>query len=42
MPWRIALKHKRKKYLYLKAHASNTLSSALSAEIKNEVEIEYD
>jgi hypothetical protein len=31
----------QKKYLYLEAHASNALSSALSAEIKNEVEIEY-
>jgi hypothetical protein len=31
----------QKKCLYLKAHASNALSSALSAEIKNEVEIEY-
>jgi hypothetical protein len=41
MPWRIALKHKHKKCLYLKAHASNDLSSALSTEIKNEVEMEY-
>jgi hypothetical protein len=31
-----------KKCLYLEAHASNDLSSALSAEIKNEVEMEYD
>jgi hypothetical protein len=31
----------QKKYLYLKAHASNALSSALSAEIKDEIEIEY-
>jgi hypothetical protein len=31
----------QKKYLYLEAHASNALSSALSAEIKNKVEIEY-
>jgi hypothetical protein len=31
----------QKKYLYLEAHTSNALSSALSAEIKNEVEIEY-
>jgi hypothetical protein len=30
-----------KKCLYLEAHASNTLSSALSAEIKNKVEMEY-
>jgi hypothetical protein len=32
----------QKKYLYLKAHTSNALSSALSAEIKNNIEIEYD
>jgi hypothetical protein len=31
----------QKKYLYLEAYASNALSSALSAEIKNKVEIEY-
>jgi hypothetical protein len=31
----------QKKYLYLEAHASNTLSSALSAEIKDEIKIEY-
>jgi hypothetical protein len=31
----------QKKCLYLKAHASNALSSALSVEIKNEVEMEY-
>jgi hypothetical protein len=31
----------QKKCLYLKAHASNALSSALSAEIKNEVKMEY-
>jgi hypothetical protein len=31
----------QKKCLYLKFHTSNDLSSALSAEIKNEVEIEY-
>jgi hypothetical protein len=31
----------QKKYLYLKAYASNTLSSALSAEIKDEIEMEY-
>jgi hypothetical protein len=31
----------QKKYLYLEAHASNGLSSALSAEIKDEIEIEY-
>jgi hypothetical protein len=31
----------QKKCLYLKAHVSNGLSSDLSAEIKNEVEIEY-
>jgi hypothetical protein len=41
MPWRIALKHKRKKCLYLEAHTSNGLSSALIAEIKNEVAMEY-
>jgi hypothetical protein len=29
------------KCLYLEAHASNTLSSALSAEIKNKVKMEY-
>jgi hypothetical protein len=27
--------------LYLEAHASNALSSVLSAEIKDEIEIEY-
>jgi quinolinate synthase len=32
----------QKKCLYLKAHTSNALSSALSAEIKNNIEIEYD
>jgi hypothetical protein len=31
----------QKKCLYLEAHASNALSSILSAEIKNEVEMEY-
>jgi hypothetical protein len=31
----------QKKCLYLKAHASNTLSSAFSEEIKNKVEMEY-
>jgi hypothetical protein len=31
----------QKKYIYLEAHASNDLSSALSAEIKDEIEIEY-
>jgi hypothetical protein len=31
----------QKKCLYLKAHASNALSSALSAEMKDEIEIEY-
>jgi hypothetical protein len=31
----------QKKCLYLEAHASNALSSTLSAEIKNEVEMEY-
>jgi hypothetical protein len=27
--------------LYLKAHSSNTLSSALSAEMKDKIEMEY-
>jgi hypothetical protein len=31
----------QKKCLYLKAHTSNTLSSAFSAEIKDEIEMEY-
>jgi hypothetical protein len=31
----------QKKCLYLKAYASNALSSALSAEIKDDIEIEY-
>jgi hypothetical protein len=31
----------QKKCLYLEAHASNDLSSALSAEIKDEIEMEY-
>jgi hypothetical protein len=31
----------QKKYLYLKVHASNALSSDLSAEIKDEIEMEY-
>jgi hypothetical protein len=31
----------RKKWLYLEAHASNTLSSVLSAEIKDKIEMEY-
>jgi hypothetical protein len=30
-----------KKCLYLEAHTSNDLSSALSVEIKDEIEIEY-
>jgi hypothetical protein len=30
-----------KKFLYLEAHASNASSSALSAEIKDEIKIEY-
>jgi hypothetical protein len=33
--------HGQKKCLYLKAHASNALSSALSVEIKDDIEIEY-
>jgi hypothetical protein len=32
----------QKKCLDLEAHASNILSSALSAEIKDEIEMEYD
>jgi hypothetical protein len=31
----------QKKCIYLKAHASNGLSSAFSAEIKYEIKIEY-
>jgi hypothetical protein len=31
----------QRKCVYLEAHASDALSSALSAEIKNEVKIEY-
>jgi hypothetical protein len=31
----------QEKCLYLEAHVSNALSSALSAEIKDEIEIEY-
>jgi hypothetical protein len=31
----------QKKCLYLKAHACNGLSSALSAEIKDEIKLEY-
>jgi hypothetical protein len=31
----------QKKCLYLKVHTSNSLSSALSAKIKNEVEMKY-
>jgi hypothetical protein len=31
----------QKKYLYLKAYASNALSSALSAEIKDKIKMEY-
>jgi hypothetical protein len=31
----------QKKCLYLKAHTSNALSSALSAEIKDEIKMEY-
>jgi hypothetical protein len=31
----------QKKCLYLEAHVSNALSSALSAEIKDEIEMEY-
>jgi hypothetical protein len=31
----------QKKCLYLKAHASNGLSSAMSIEIKDEIEMEY-
>jgi hypothetical protein len=32
----------QKKCIYLKAHASNALSSTLSAEIKYDIEMEYD
>jgi hypothetical protein len=32
----------QKKCLYLEAHASNILSSTLSIEIKEEIEMEYD
>jgi hypothetical protein len=31
----------QKKCLYLEAHASNTLSSALCSEIKDEIKMEY-
>jgi hypothetical protein len=31
----------QKKYLYLEAHTSNDLSSALSAKISDEIEMEY-
>jgi hypothetical protein len=31
-----------KKCIYLKAHTSNGLSSDLSAEIKDEIEMKYD
>jgi hypothetical protein len=31
----------QKKCLYLKAHTSNALSSALSAEIKDEIKMEF-
>jgi hypothetical protein len=34
-------KQTQKKYIYLEAHASNALSSALSTKIKNEVKMEY-
>jgi hypothetical protein len=30
------------KYLYLEVHVSNVLSSALSAEIKDNIKMEYD
>jgi hypothetical protein len=32
----------QKKCIYLKAHTSNGLSSDLSAEIKDEIEMKYD
>jgi hypothetical protein len=32
----------QKKCIYLKAHASNALSSTLSAEIKDDIKMEYD
>jgi hypothetical protein len=31
----------QKNYIYLEVHASNTLSSVLSVEIKDEIKIEY-
>jgi hypothetical protein len=31
----------QKKYLYLEGHASNALSIALSAEIKDKIKMEY-
>jgi hypothetical protein len=31
----------KKKWLYLEAHTSNALSSVLSVEIKDEIEMEY-
>jgi hypothetical protein len=37
----LSLNTRAKKCLYLEAHASNGLSSALSAEIKDEIEMEY-
>jgi hypothetical protein len=37
----LTLFHRNLKCLYLKAHASNALSSALSAKIKDEIEMEY-
>jgi hypothetical protein len=42
MPWMIVLTHKCKRNDYLEAHASNALSSTLSVEIKDKIEMEYE
>jgi hypothetical protein len=42
MPWTIVLIHKCQRNDYLEAHASNDLSSTLSAEIKDKIEMEYE
>ncbi len=42
MPWRTALKHKRKRIAYISKPMHLMLSSALSVEIKDEIKIEYD
>jgi hypothetical protein len=41
MPWRIAHKHKRKRNVYISKSMHLMLSSALSVEIKDEIEMEY-